>query len=281
MRNLHLLSTAMLCASVLIVSCGSNKNGSENQATTIASSDTTPVNQEAQFKFDFAIGNLPNSSMVLGEISKAELPVNTALLNATDNVDKYATSLKQSFNFGIYGVDLGYLVVNSRLPEMLDYLSCTKKLADKLNLSETYNEFVNRFTSNRDNKDSLEVINLEAYTATEKYLKTNERLVSATEVLTGSWLEGQYLTVNLLKAENRSEKNEAMYERVYEQGLHLGHIIEIFNELKNDTELMDFKKDFDDLLTMYKELHSSKDVTKDYLEKLSGKITAVRSRIVN
>ena len=103
MRNLDLLSTALLTASVLLVSCGNNKNGSESQDVKIATADTTPVNQEAEFKFQFAIGNLPGSSEVMEEILKAELPVNTGLLNSTANVDKYQSSLKQSFNFGIYG----------------------------------------------------------------------------------------------------------------------------------------------------------------------------------
>lgn len=280
MRTLNLLSISILATSLVLVSCGGNKS-SENQETYVAPPDTTPVNEAAQYNFLFTIGNLPSPFTVLEEIQKAELPVNTDLLNPTANGEKYNTSLKLSFNYGIYGVDLGYLVINSRLPEMVDYYSCTRKVADKLNLAETFDKFGSRFESNHDNKDSLTKIIDEAYAATDNYLKSNERLESATEILTGSWLEGQYLTVNLLKDQERSEKNEALYERIYEQGLHLDNIVKTIEQFKNDKELQSLKKDFDDLLAMYKELHSPKDVTKDYLEKLSAKIAKVRNQIIS
>lgn len=279
MRTLNLLSISVLTTSLVLVSCGGNNN-SENKETYVAPADTTPVNEAAQYNFLFTIGNLPSPFTVLEEIQKAELPVNTELLNPTANAEKYNTSLKLSFNYGIYGVDLGYLVINSRLPEMVDYYSSTRKVAEKLNLAETFDKFGSRFESNHDNKDSLTKIIDEAYAATDNYLKSNERLESATEILTGSWLEGQYLTVNLLKDQERSEKNESLYERIYEQGLHLDNIVKTIDQFKNDKELMSLKKDFDKLLAMYKELHSPKDVTKDYLEKLSGKIAKVRDQII-
>jgi len=280
MKRLHLLTISILNATLILSSCGGKKNTDEVTETTVAA-DTTPINDAAQYNFLFTIGNLPSPFTVLEEISKAELPVNTDLLNPTTNADKYHSSLKLSFNYGIYGVDLGYLVINSRLPEMVDYYSSTRKVADKLNLSETFDKFGSRFESNHDNKDSLTKIIDEAYGATDNYLKSNERLISATQILTGSWLEGQYLTVNLLKEKERTELNEPIYQRIYEQGLHLDNIVKTMDEFKNEKELTSLKKDFDELLAMYKELNSSKDVTKEYLEKLAVKIGDVRNQIIN
>ncbi len=280
MRNHNILSVSMIAVSLLFASCGGNTNESAEN-TVVAPVDTTPINEAAQYNFLFTIGNLPSPFQVLTEVAKAELPVNTDLLNPTANVEKYRSSLKLAFNYGIYGVDLGYLVINSRLPEMVDYYSSTRKVADKLNLAETFDKFGSRFESNSGNKDSLTKIIDEAYGATDNYLKSNERLVSATEILTGSWLEGQYLTVNLLKTQERSEKNEPLYQRIYEQGLHLDNIIKTIEQFQNDKELMSLKKDFDNLLALYKELHSPQDVTKEYLEKLSANIAIVRNQLIN
>lgn len=281
MRKIHLLSVSMIAAGFILSSCGSNKNENTENTQVVVPVDTTPINEAAQYNFLFTIGNLPSPFQVLEEVSKAELPVNTDLLNPTANAEKYHSSLKLAFNYGIYGVDLGYLVINSRLPEMVDYYSSTRKVAEKLNLAETFDKFGSRFESNSGNKDSLTKIIDEAYGATDNYLKTNERLVSATEILTGSWLEGQYLTVNLLKAQERSEKNEPLYERIYEQGLHLDNIIKTIDQFKDDKELMNLKKDFDNLLALYKELHSPQDVTQEYLEKLSKNIATVRNQLIN
>ena len=216
MKKLNILYLSMAVTVVLLTSCGNSSNNT-NTTATVALADTTPINEAAQYNFLFTIGNLPSPFTVLNEVAKAELPVSTDLLNSTANAEKYNTTMKLCFNYGIYGVDLGYLVINSRLPEMVDYYSCTRKVAEKLNLSETFDKFGSRFESNHDNKDSLTIIIDEAYGATDNYLKTNERLQAATEILTGSWLEGQYLTVNLLKERDRSEQNEAIYQRVYEQ----------------------------------------------------------------
>lgn len=263
----------------MLTSCGGNKE--TNQQSTVITTDTTPINEAAQYNFLFTIGNLPSPFQVLDEVAKAELPVNTELLNPTANADKYQSSLKLAFNYGIYGVDLGYLVINSRLPEMVDYYASTRKVAEKLNLAETFDKFGSRFESNSGNKDSLTKIIDEAYGATDNYLKSNERLQVATQILTGSWLEGQYLTVHLLKEKERSEQNEALYERIYEQGLHLDNIIKTMDQFKQDKELMGLKKEFDQLLEMYKELKSSKDVTPEYLNKLADKIAAVRNQIIS
>ena len=281
MKKVNLLSITAIAAGFVLASCGGNKYSGENSEKYVAPADTTPINEAAQYNFLFTIGNLPSPFQVLEEVSKAELPVNTDLLNSTANAEKYHTSLKLAFNYGIYGVDLGYLVINSCLPEMVDYYASTRKVADKLNLAETFDKFGSRFESNSGNKDSLTKIIDEAYGATDSYLKSNERLVSATEILTGSWLEGQYLTVNLLKDKDRSEQNEPIYQRIYEQGLHLDNIIKIMDEFKSDKELQSIKKNFDELLEMYKELHSSKDVTKAYLDKLAAKIAEVRNQIIS
>ena len=274
--------SGLLCVIIMyaaMCACNNNNNSQTEQYTPPA--DTTPVNQAAAYNFLFTIGNLPSPFTVLNEILKAELPVNTDLLNPYTNADHYNTSLKLSFNYGIYGVDLGYLVINNHLPEMVDYYSCTKKVADKLNLGETFDQFGTRFDNNHDNKDSLIKIIDEAYSATDNYLKSNERLISATEILTGSWLEGQYLTVNLLLDQDRTDKNEAIYERVYEQGLHLDNIVKTIAEFKDDKQLMDLKNDFEDLLNHYKEIKNPEQITKPYLQTLSQKIAKVRNKIIS
>ncbi len=275
---------ALVIPASFFLSCSSNKSGETTAGNdaldTTAVADTTPINEMANYKFSYTIANLPSPLEVLEEFNSSGFAVNPELLNSPENVDNYHTSLKQAFNYGIYGVDLAYAVVNNRAPDIIKYYACSKKLAEQLNLGESFNKFVNRFEVNANNKDSLKRVVDQAYASTDAYLRSNERLKTASQILAGSWIEGQHLTVNLLKEEERSEKNEKLYERVWEQRLYLENISGIFNEFKDDAELSKIKKDMDALLELYKEPKEAKDINKDLLVRLSNNLARIRNSII-
>ena len=155
LKNLIALSAAFAVFSFTACNTG-------NEAKTDALTDTIPgdaaaepVNPEAEFKFTYTIANLPSPLQILDEFAQSGLPVNVSLLNPTENARKYQTSLKLAFNYGIYGIDLGYCVTNNRTLETIKYYSTCKQLAEQLNLSETFSRFVTRFENNAENKDSL------------------------------------------------------------------------------------------------------------------------------
>jgi hypothetical protein len=281
--------TALTCSFAicmsLLVSCKSNPGQDENQnqssaTDTAAPKDTTPMNELASFKFSYTIANLPSPLEVINEFSSSNLPVDVTLLNPVDNSNNYQSSLKQAFNYGVYGVDLGYLVVNNRTLDVLKYYSTSKKLAEELNLSETFNRFVNRFESNSNQKDSLTRVIDEAYAATDAYLRSNERLQTASEVLAGSWLEAQHITVNLLKNADRNPDNEKLFQRVWEQRLYLDNISKLLEEFKGDKQLSKIKNDFESLLVIYKEPRDATGINKEFLAKLSSKLDKVRDNII-
>jgi hypothetical protein len=120
----------------------------------------------------------------------------------------------------------------------------------------------------------------QAYSSTDSYLKNNARLKIASEIVAGSWIEGQYITVNLLKDAERTEQNEKLYQRVWEQRLYLENIAGIFKEFESDPELAKISKDLSTLLEIYKEPKDSREITKDMLVRLSDNLAKVRSNII-
>lgn len=266
----------------LLMSCSSNKPAEnvENAVDTTVVADTTPINEMANYKFSYTIANLPSPLEVLEEFNTSGFTANMDLLNNPDNADNYHTSAKQAFNYGIYGVDLAYAVVNNRAPEIIKYYSSSKKLAEQIGLGESFNKFVNRFEVNANNKDSLKRVVDQAYAATDTYLRSNERLKTASQILAGSWIEGQHITVNLLKDAERTEQNAKLYNRVWEQRLYLENITGIFNEFKDDAESVKIKKELDSLLEIYKEPKDANAIDKDLLVRLSNNLARVRNSIV-
>ncbi|MEP7168389.1 MAG: hypothetical protein ABI855_03390 [Bacteroidota bacterium] len=285
MKKINFIFKSVFAICFIFCSCNSdqsNKGEQINDSSTASVPDTAPASEMTIYHFQYAIAVLPRSPLaVLDEFAKSNLPQDLALLNPVDNVNNYHSSFKQAINYGIYGVDMGYLLVNNRTLESIKYYSVCKKLAEQLNMAETFNKFVNRIESNKDNKDSLLRVIDEAYAASSSFLESNERLETASEILAGSWLECQHITVNLLKNAERTAENDKLYDAVYEQRLHLDNITKIFEEFKTDADVLKVKKDFENLLLIYKELKDSKDITKEYLNKLSKNLDQVRNNIIS
>ena len=272
------LSTVI--AGLLLTGSCSNKSGEENKEQTAETKDTMPVSEVATFQFTYTIANLPPPMQVLDEFSKSKLEVNTALLNSADNADKYMTSLKQAMNYGIYGVDLGYLVVNNRTLDAIKYYNTAKKLASQLGMEETFNQFVNRFETNSNNRDSLTRVIDDAYSATDAYLRSNKRLETASQVLAGSWLECQYLTVKSLLKATRNADNEILFKRVWEQRLYLDNITKLLSEFADNDEVKKIKSDYEALLAIYKEPSDEKQIDKAFLTRLASGLEKARQNIV-
>lgn len=279
MRKRYIYLSTVIAGLLLTGSC-SNKSGEESKEQTAETKDTMPVSEVATFQFTYTIANLPPPMQVLDEFSKSKLEVNTALLNSADNADKYMTSLKQAMNYGIYGVDLGYLVVNNRTLDAIKYYNTAKKLASQLGMEETFNQFVNRFETNSNNRDSLTRVIDDAYAATDAYLRSNKRLETASQVLAGSWLECQYLTVKSLLTASRNADNEILYKRVWEQRLYLDNITKLLSEFADNDEVKKIKSDYEALLAIYKEPSDEKQIDNAFLTRLASGLEKARQNIV-
>ncbi len=271
---------AAVTVSVALFSCGGDKNATDQSGGQgKVEQDTTPIDEVATFRFSYTIANLPSPIVIFDEFTKSDLPINVSLLNPSGNVKNYTTSMKQAFNYGVYGVDLAYLVINERNTDIYDYYTASKTLAEELNLGETFKKFVDRFEANSENRDSLTRVIDEAYGATDAYLRSNERLETASEILAGSWLECQYITVHLLKNINRTNANEILFQRVWEQRVYLDNIAKVLGEFTGNPEMAAIKADFDGLLEIYKEPADAKAIDAAFLAKLGDKLTKVRANI--
>lgn len=277
------LSFATRIASVftvsLLLSCNNTAN-QETAQTPAAETPATPVNELAEFRFTYTIANLPPPMQVLDEFSKSGLPVNMSLLN-TQSPDTYHTSNKKAFNYGIYGIDLAYSVFNDRTPEILKYYSTVRAMAEELDIAEPFNKFSSKFQENQNNRDSLTRMVDEIYSATDTYLRSNERLMTASVILAGSWLEAQHITVNLLLGVQRTAENDALFQRVWEQRLYLENIAKVLDSFPEDEELAKIKNVYSNLLLIYKEPSDSQGVTQEFLTKLAKNIEDVRSRVIS
>jgi len=281
MKNKLAAFVAVVALSITLFSCGGDKSASDQTGDqAVVAQDTTPIDEVANFRFSYTIANLPSPMVIFDEFAKSQLPVEVNLLNPSSNVKNYTTTTKQAFNYGVYGVDLAYLVINERNTDIYNYYSASKTLAENLNLGETFKKFVDRFEANSENRDSLTKVIDEAYGATDDYLRSNERLETASQILAGSWLECQHITVQLLKNVKRTPENEILFQRVWVQRMYLDNISKVLGEFTSNPEMASVKADFDGLLAVYKEPADAAAIDGAFLNKLGEKLTRVRANII-
>jgi hypothetical protein len=127
---------------------------------------------------------------------------NETLVNDNSKVDKYTTrSEKAALNLGVYVADIGYLSSYDKTQEAINYLAACKSLADNLGLIGTFDaDIVKEFEAKITNKDSLARLLDRTIHQTKAFLNDDNRNKLSSLVVTGSFVEGLYISTGLVKS---------------------------------------------------------------------------------
>ncbi len=278
LRVLCVLSVSALQLS----SCSSNKentNAVSNADSALLASDTMVYNELADFRFSFAIANLPSPLNVISTIYSTQVPFDNTLLNPTDNEEKYLSSYKRAINYGIYGVDMAYIAYYGNKQDLFDYYSTSGKLAENLGILETFEKFTDRFKSNYDNKDSIMLIVDQAYAETDKFLRTNSRLEIASYILAGSFMESLYIGSGLMKDQERGDKYKTSFDKIYEQKLVLNNLVDLFTQFK-DKDAAEVEANLLLIKKVYDGFTDPEQVNKESMMKIFAAVTEARNNSI-
>ena len=272
-------------ATVALTGCGGNTADPQNPPNKDSLNDTvtgTKINEKAEFAFDLAVANLPSPFGTMDMISKSGTNFNKDLVNSFDNAKNYNSSKQKALNFGVYNVDLGYVVSYSQNQEVMKYMAVNSKLAEEIGAGAMFNDIASEAALNKsmNNRDSMLALLNKAYDASDKYLRNNERLISATHMLIGGWIESNNITLQLLNGATKNKKNEVLYDKVWEQRSVINDIMKLIEEHNNDTEFGDLKTALTEIQTVFGEIKTKEDLTKERLTVLKDKVAAVRAMIV-
>jgi hypothetical protein len=286
MNNSKAIVALSLTTSILIFSsCGGNHEA-ENQQADTAQTVSTPapenaVDEMVDFKFHYLTANIPSPMELVDALPKAGIPFSKEVLNSTDNESKYNTSLQKALNFGIYSVDMAYLTTNEEFPMVKSYLNTSRNLAKSLDLSETFDKVVgNRLSQNSENKDSLKKVIDEAYYEVDNYMRNNERALAATQMLTGSWIESQYITLTLIKDVSKDEKNTMLFDKVFEQKRHLASLVSLLKEYEKEKAFKPLIDQIYELNNQYSAMKNEDVANKEFLNKLADSVAKIRNGLI-
>jgi len=197
MKFIRLSITLLSFLAVLgLWSCGGSKEDQNQNSNEFSEAEGSLKEQIQDLVY-----NIPPPSEIPYLLQRTGAEFNQSLLNDRKKADSYGSRTdKAALNLGVYTTDIGYLSSYDKTQEAIDYLNASKKLADNLGVIGTFDtEVLKSFESNISNKDSLASILNRAVKTTDKYLKDDSKNRLAALLLTGSFIEGLYISTGLIK----------------------------------------------------------------------------------
>lgn len=270
----------------VLMSCGGNKTEETktgvDSAAVSTNTDTAAntVQDIVRFKFDFAIGNTPSPAEVVNDMASYNLTYNNTFLSNPDKAKGYKTDFSKAVNLGIYNLDMAYAVANNQGTDVMKYLKTSMAEIDALGMKAAFDQMIGKRTeTNINNKDSLLSIIDELYVKGDSYLRTNQRVETATYIFAGSWLEALHLICRTGGEEKDALQKARAYKHLWEQRFYLKNIIDLLEEFKTNKEAITLKED---LMAIHKEINAiaePKDINAGNFKAISDKISALRDKL--
>ena len=269
----------------IAVSCGSASADEvkETVDTTTVVKDTTPVtvNEETKFKFDFAIANIPSPVGSINELSGWGVDYNSALLVDSKKQIASNTEFSKALVLGVYNIDMSYAMVNNKGEDVLKFMKTVLTTSDALGLKSAMDQMIGkRVENNMSNKDSLLKISDEIFVKSDSYLRTNERVYTASTIFAGSWIESLYLTCKIAESVQDPAAKEKAYKHVWDQRFYLKNLTDLLNDYKDKKECVALNDELKKIHTEIDAIKDPKNLKDAEFKSISGKIYALRASII-
>ncbi len=258
----------------------SNKDAILNSADSVALVESKP-NPIPTGKFDMVISDIPFPFEILENLYAHKIPFGQKAMNEVSNVSKYNQYNSKALNLGIYGADLSYAVTYEEFQEMGAYVKTTKRLAEELNIPFAFDQsMMDKYSKFKDNKDSLTKVVYDSYNQVDKALKSDERVGMAALVVTGSWLEGLYLSTKTFLDVPKTAENKSLYKVIGEQKQSLIIVIKLLDEYKKDAFISGIISDLKEITSEYNNTTSDIAMNEKQLVAIHSKIQTLRKKII-
>lgn len=181
---------------ISLASCGTSSSDRDKN------SDEFNEAKELPDQIEELVYNIPSPSEIPYLLQRTGAEFNESLLNSRSKADQYASRTdKAALNLGVYAADIGYLSTYDKTQQAIDYLGTAKDLADGLGVIGSFDvQVLQQFEANISNKDSLTSLLDETINKTQMFLKDNNRNKLAAMVITGSFIEGLYISTELVRS---------------------------------------------------------------------------------
>ncbi len=138
-----------------------------------------------------------------------------------------------ALNLGIYTCDLSFASLYDQTQLIINYMNAAKKMADGLGILEAIQEEdIDRLEENIHNTDVIMDIVSQTYLNSNSYLEDNGQPAIASIVLTGGWMEGLYISTQLVDIKDFN--GNKLVGRIIDQKLSVDILINLLESSKGN-----------------------------------------------
>jgi hypothetical protein len=275
MQKKHFFIFPFIAVLFFIFSCNN-----ENSTKEVLVADTTTLIKDPESlpnveKAEMVISDIPFPFEILESLHSSNIVFDEKVMNLPGNISKYNQYNLKALNLGIFGADLAYVVTYEQFQQIGAYVKSAKRLAEEVNIPIAFNqEMMDKYSRFKDNKDSLTQIVYDSYNQVDKSLKGDERVGIAALVVTGSWLEGLYLSTRTFANAEKNESNKDLYKTIDEQKKSLNIVIKLLEEYGSDVFISNLINDLKAITSLYDNVMDEKQLVaiNEKVEKLRKKI---------
>jgi len=270
------LILVQLIVVLLLFSC---RGGAKKQGEFVfPDADSIPVSEAEKLSDEFLDDisrNISSPVEIADILHRMSVPFSTSYLASSIDASRLSTSFDKALKLGILGADLGYLNMYEKTGTSIDVLSSIKKLADGLNVGQFFDfETIKRLSLNRSNIDSLFLLSNNSYNQIDKFLRDKGRGQLSALMLTGVWIEGQYLATQVVK----QFPDTLLRNRVGEQKVILNDLLMLLAPYCNSSE--EFKslcQDMQEMKEKYREVRITYSIGEPVMKEKDGALVVVQT----
>ncbi len=253
-------------------------------------------------KINALIEMFPSPIEMAATIEDLKVPYSKKNLVPTETAGDFDANFEKALGLGMLSADLGYLNVYKRKNAIVEYLTSIKRIADALDVDQFFDfQTLKRLATNSTDMQKLMYLSVTSYHDMDAHLRETRRSDLSALMITGVWLEGQYLAakVNQFKSDKKTE------EIIVGQKDILKELLEVLDMFNEKARFDGMNKQFHELATLYDNVkieiidgedeiikegditllipgeHTTIEYTQEDLDKISNKIIKIRNNLIS
>jgi len=248
----------VLISLIVLMGFACRNQGNKNGDLVIPETDTNQIAAADKLSFEAVeeiSGNISSPVEIANLLQTIGVPFSPDYLASGLDVNKLQTSFSKAVGLGILGADLGYLNMYERTGSSIETLSSIRKLADAIRVGQFFDfEALKRLSLNKSNLDSLLFISIDSYSRIDRYLRESDRGQLSALMITGVWIEGQYLATQVMA----SHPDPVLRDRIGEQKIILNDLLLLLDPwCGRDSEFKEICSDLQKIREAYSDIKIS------------------------
>lgn len=236
MNKKYRVGSGIILVLILVISlftgCKGGKKAPQEEIPVTSPQDNAAILQDIK-KAERIFQALPSPLESAMLIKSAGARFDESLLNPVKNVSAYVTNKARALNLGIYTCDLSFASLYEQNRLLLPYMEAAKKMADGLGiLNAIPQESMDKLEENINNSEVIMEVVSETFMNSNSYLEDNGQPATAAMVLVGGWIEGLYISTQLVDTKDISSNK--LVTRIIDQKLSIDILLELLKGSKGN-----------------------------------------------